>query len=36
MNVAPQNFQQVTLCYTLVIIFPINLEMIYVFTNLEN
>ena len=35
-DLAPQNLQQVALCYTLVIIFPTNLEMIYVFTNLQN
>ena len=36
MNPAPQNLQQVALCYALVVIFPTNLEMIYVFTNLQN
>ena len=36
MNLAPQNMQQVALCYILVIIFPAKLEMIYVFTNLQN
>ena len=35
MNLAPQNLQQVALCHTLVIIFPTNLEMIYVFTDLQ-
>ena len=34
MNLAQRNLQQVKLCYTLVIIFPKDLEMIYVFTNL--
>ena len=33
MNLAPQNLQQVALCYALVIIFPTNLEMIYQCTN---
>ena len=36
MNLAPQNMQQVALCYTLLIIFLAKLEMIYVFTNLQN
>ena len=36
MNLAPQNLQQVLLCYTLVIIFPKNLEMIYKSTELKS
>ena len=45
MNLAPQNLQQVALCYTLVIIFPANdlciyafmyFIMIYVFMFLQN
>ena len=36
MNLAPGNLLQVALCYTLVIILPINLEMTYVFINLQS
>ena len=36
LNFAPRNLQQVPLCYTLVIMLPTHLEMIYVFTNLQN
>ena len=37
MNLAPRSFEQVTLCYTLVIIFPTNLDLcIYKITELES
>ena len=36
MNLAPPSLQHVELLYTLIIIFHINLELIYVSTNLQN
>ena len=36
MNLAPPSLQHVELFYTLIIIFHINLELIYVSTNLQN